>query len=181
MRRYKQLIWWQALALCIFGLLVFGKSWASPTKLELRFDTRSHNHGMFLRIDGLRFVISSYRVSSESYLSGMSADEQVNQSQTDHPHNPMDMQRRRAEAVIDFYSVGGSGESGWFEYHRSTGVFVLRVPSIVVALVILGWVYMLWRWAPPRQQAGVCSSCGYPLADLPTNTCPECGATITHA
>lgn len=54
----------------------------------------------------------------------------------------------------------------------STAELVIPLVWPMVILVGLG-LYLRVRGCKSKR-AG-CASCGYPLADLPTNTCPECG------
>lgn len=49
-------------------------------------------------------------------------------------------------------------------------VWLLATPVVLTCLLVM--------WRKKRNFDGCCPSCGYPLTDLPTNTCPECGGTI---
>lgn len=46
----------------------------------------------------------------------------------------------------------------------------------LVVLVVLYVVVRLYRSSRPN--TGYCETCGYPLHDLPSSTCPECGDHI---
>ncbi|MEZ6163573.1 MAG: hypothetical protein R3B67_03975 [Phycisphaerales bacterium] len=144
---------------------------------------------MLLRVEGSRFMIGCYRVAKISIQAGIAVDESEQQF-TPLEHEVRHRRRveaqaaqnmRRAEMVLDFYSILESGESSWFGFDQLSGVLVLYVPSLLIAIVSMGGAYVAWRTAPRRRESDACQSCGYSLADLPTTTCPECGATITHA
>ena len=63
----------------------------------------------------------------------------------------------------------------------SSTAMIWDLPFVYSIPVLLGgsaWVLMRRRHDYPL---GCCQSCGYSLEDLTASTCPECGATITHA
>ncbi len=60
------------------------------------------------------------------------------------------------------------GSTAGTEYVYSASLWI---PS---AAFMCSTVLMWWRLLK-RRRPGTCQSCGYPLVDLPSETCPECG------
>lgn len=52
----------------------------------------------------------------------------------------------------------------------------IRVPLVYLAPLLVASSFVLIRRAQKRSAAGHCAVCGYDLADLESNACPECGA-----
>lgn len=91
--------------------------------------------------------------------------------------------------VID--AAGASGFRFGYLNHRPKGEALpwvlpvvgdgeLRMPLVLIASVLVLLARFAPRWVPPRVVHRHCANCDYSLDGLLTNTCPECGTTITH-
>jgi len=54
----------------------------------------------------------------------------------------------------------------------------IEAPLIYPALTLILWSIAIFKKQRAFARFDRCSNCGYSLADLPTETCPECGGTI---
>lgn len=66
----------------------------------------------------------------------------------------------------------------WYFFARTPKSVQFFIPIWMPMLVVAG---LAWCWRPKRISDGCCQSCGYDIHAVHTDTCPECGATITHA
>ena len=63
---------------------------------------------------------------------------------------------------------------------------MVDVPLVYLSVLMLiasgfAWLLALRCWVLRSRRSSLCMSCGYSLEGITTSTCPECGATITHA
>ncbi|MCA9275029.1 MAG: hypothetical protein KDA29_03290 [Phycisphaerales bacterium] len=66
----------------------------------------------------------------------------------------------------------------WFSIAKTPQSSQMLIPLWAPAL---GLLVQAWWVRPKRLSKGHCVKCGYALAGVAAELCPECGATITHA
>jgi len=209
-RRLGRVMRWGSVAACIAYTLLVVISWGGKSEFEARLETRSKMQSLQLRFEGARLLVTGYRVDrsaqgerttidvsfrstafedDESFIhkrlklmeTKMSEAERQELRERRRRENRNNMEQRRAEAVIDFYLVQGGGDSDAFAYHSSSGAFAVFVPVYIPGLLLVGCAFLICRRLPVKRSLQPCETCGYELDGLPSDTCPECGITITHA
>jgi hypothetical protein len=189
--------------LVLLMLFVVITSWYAHTRLSIKVPLGDGEYRFTLSVDQGQFILFSTGISNAEYYGPERRSDRdvysegwpsltINHERwlPDSRHG-FDYEKSWSAKLNRFRSMGFSNSLlafededsyfdppvGWwatvkYRYGLVHSSLVL-VPS--VALVV--WIWYLQRAARP----GRCTDCGYSLEGLATTTCPECGATITHA